>query len=68
MTNFKLTKDYIPLCTLLKLTGIAESGGAGKHMIAEGHVTVDGNIEMRKACKIRKGQTVKAAGETIIVE
>lgn len=67
MMNFKLDKEYIELYILLKLTNIAESGGVAKHIIAEGHVTVDGNVEKRKACKIRKGQVVKVGDETIVV-
>jgi len=68
MMNFKLDKEYIELYILLKLTNIAESGGVAKHIIAEGHVTVDGNVEKRKACKIRKGQVVKVEDETIVVD
>jgi ribosome-associated protein len=67
MINFKLNQEYIELYILLKLTSMADSGGAAKHAIAEGHVTVDGNIETRKACKIRKGQFVKVGDETIVV-
>ncbi len=66
--NFKLEQEYIELYRLLKLASIAESGGMAKHIIAEGYVTVDGNVETRKACKIRKGQVIKAGDETITVE
>jgi len=66
--NFKLNREYIELYILLKLTQIAESGGAAKHIIAEGHVMVDGNVETRKACKIRKGQVIKVGDETIVVD
>ncbi len=55
---FDLSTDYIELCNLLKLTGLADSGGRGKAMVAEGLVTVDGVIEHRKTAKIRSGQTV----------
>ncbi len=68
MINFKLDKEYIELYILLKLTSVAQSGGAAKHLIAEGQVTVDGNVETRKACKIRKGQVVKAADEAIVID
>jgi len=66
MINFKLDKEYIELYILLKLTNIAESGGVAKHIIAEGHVTVDGRVEKRKACKIRKGQVVSVGDEASI--
>jgi ribosome-associated protein len=57
-TTFALKGEFIALCDLLKTTGIANSGGQGKAMVADGHVTVDGEIELRKTAKIRKGQVV----------
>ena len=56
--EFELTEghEHIALCDLLKLVGLCESGAAAKHLIAEGGVTVDGAIETRKRCKIRRGQ------------
>ena len=62
--EFKLRGDHIALCDLLKLTGIADSGGQGKLMIANGKVTVDGQPESRKTAKIRAGQTVQCLGQT----
>ncbi|MFC1577367.1 RNA-binding S4 domain-containing protein [Candidatus Omnitrophota bacterium] len=67
MIEFKLDEEYIGLYILLKLTNVAESGGSAKHTISEGLVTVDGEVETRKACKIRKGQVIKVASETILV-
>jgi len=57
-TSVELKGEFIALCDLLKLTGIANSGGQGKAMVADGLVTVDGVIELRKTAKIRKGQIV----------
>lgn len=65
MIEFTLKGDYIALCDLLKTEGIADSGGQGKAMVAEGLVTVDGEIELRKTAKIRKGQVVECLGQTI---
>lgn len=65
--TFTLTTEFIELFKLLKVTGLCESGGMAKHAIAQGEVKVDGQIEMRKACKIRKGQQVEFGGETIRV-
>ena len=64
---FQLNADYIELCSLLKLAGIADSGGQGKHLVAEGEVKVDGQIESRKTAKIRAGQTVECRGVTLHV-
>jgi ribosome-associated protein len=65
--EFKLRGEYIALCDLLKLTGIADSGGQGKLMIANGEVTVDGQPESRKTAKIRANQTVQCLGQQIVV-
>jgi len=66
-TTFELSKEYIALCDLLKLTGIADSGGRGKVMVAEGLVKVDGQLEDRKTAKIRAGQSVECMGIRIQV-
>ena len=63
--QFELTTEYIELCNLLKLAGLADSGGRGKVMVAEGLVKVDGLIEYRKTAKIRSGQTVSVDDFTI---
>jgi ribosome-associated protein len=64
---FILTTEFIELFKLLKVTGLCESGGAAKHVIAASLVKVDGQIETRKACKIRQGQRVEFSGHTILI-
>ena len=56
--EFELDRDHVELNQLLKLTGLCDSGGAGKMLVASGAVAVDGAIEWRKTCKIRSGQVV----------
>ncbi|WP_025916360.1 RNA-binding S4 domain-containing protein [Herminiimonas sp. CN] len=56
--SFTLDGEYVELNQLLKLSGICDSGGAGKMLVAQGNVSVDGQIELRKTCKIRAGQVV----------
>lgn len=63
--RFELDRDHVELNQLLKLTGLCDSGGAGKALVASGAVSVDGNLELRKTCKIRAGQVVQA-GDTRI--
>ena len=65
--KLELKGEYIALCDLLKTVGIAQSGGQGKVFVADGNVTVDGAIELRKTAKIRAGQVVQCFGETIQV-
>ena len=64
--EFKLRGEHVALCDLLKLSGIADSGGQGKLMIANGDVTVDGQPESRKTAKIRANQTVRCLGQNIL--
>ncbi|MCX6966527.1 MAG: RNA-binding S4 domain-containing protein [Verrucomicrobia bacterium] len=60
-------QDFIELHKLLKFLGIAESGAAAKMLVAEGLVTVDGAVELRKACKIRAGQVIQTGDVRIPV-
>jgi len=63
-----LKSEFIRLCDLLKVAGVASSGGQGKHLVAEGQVTVDGQPESRKTAKIRAGQKVECSGYSIAVQ
>lgn len=65
--TFELNGEFIALNDLLKLTGLVDSGGAGKVLVASGAVRVNGAIETRKTCKIRVGQTVSLDGVQIRV-
>lgn len=65
--HFQLQGEFIELNVLLKLLGLAPSGGAAKAMVAEGAVTVDGEIETRTRRKLRPGQSVCVADEEIRV-
>ena len=65
--NFELKGEFIALCDLLKTTGIANSGGQGKAMVADGIVKVDGKIELRKTAKIRKDQVVEIFDQKITI-
>lgn len=65
--GFELEGEYVELNQLLKLAGVVDSGGAGKQLVASGVVRVDGAVELRKTCKIRRGQTVEVGGVAIVV-
>ena len=56
--EFTPTGEFIELHQLLKLSGLVDSGGAGKALVASGEVKVDGRQELRKTAKIRPGQSV----------
>ncbi len=59
VVDFKLEAEFVELNQLLKLVGLCDSGGAGKAMVADGVVQVDGKQELRKTAKIRDGQIVQ---------
>src|SRR3546814_723555 len=65
--DFQLDRDFIELIQLLKLVGVCDSGGAGKALVASGTVRVDGEVELRKTCKIRAGQRVEVGDVRIEV-
>lgn len=65
--EFELRDEYVELCNLLKLVGVADSGGRGKQMVAEGLIRVDGQPEARKTAKIRAGQCVRCGDVEIRV-
>lgn len=68
MNEFDLEgQEYVELKNLLKLVGLCETGGEAKIVISEGMVKVDGAVELRKRCKIRKGQVVEYDGQKVTV-
>jgi ribosome-associated protein len=66
-TEFTLDGEYIEVNLLLKLVGVCDSGGAGKMLVANGEVFVDGVAETRKTAKIRAGQKVCCGDVEILV-
>lgn len=65
--EFQLRGEFVELNQLLKLSGVCDSGGAGKALVAEGVVSVDGQVELRKTAKIRVGQVVTLGDVRILV-
>lgn len=66
--DFPLDRSHVALNDLLRLAGLADSGGAGKALVAAGAVRVDGGVELRKTCKIRGGQVVTLGDAEIHVQ
>jgi ribosome-associated protein len=63
-----ITTEFITLDALLKWTGIVDTGGQAKALIATGIVKVNGEEETRRGRKLRTGDqiTVPEAGTWII--
>ena len=60
-------EEFILLQSLLKASGLSESGGEAKISITSGQVLVDGEVEIRRGKKIRSGQVVTFKNQTIKV-
>ena len=59
----QISGETIRLGQLLKLSGLAETGGASKALLADG-VRVNGVAETRRGRQLRAGDVVEALGET----
>ncbi|MDA9274967.1 MAG: RNA-binding S4 domain-containing protein [Crocinitomicaceae bacterium] len=57
--KFKIEGPYIELIQLLKVQGIAQTGGHAKLIVEEGVVYRNGEIEMRKRAKLIPGDQIK---------
>ena len=67
MEEFEITGDNIHLNQLLKLLHWCESGADANAAIENGEVKVNGEVELRKRNKIRKGAKVEFDGQTVLV-
>lgn len=65
--QLKEEEEFIPLCILLKVKQVAQTGGHAKIMIENGEVILNEEIELRKRKKIYKGDVVKIDNITITV-
>ncbi|BAD38988.1 S4 domain-containing protein YaaA [Symbiobacterium thermophilum] len=54
--------EYITLDAFLKWTGVADTGGQAKALIAAGLVHVNGEPELRRGRKLRAGDRVRLEG------
>lgn len=58
-------REFIELYKILKVEGMASSGGEAKAFIAEGQVLVNGTIETQKRKKIVVGDSIEFRNEKI---
>lgn len=66
-TPIEITTEYIKLESFLKLANVIESGGMAKSVIQDGEVSVNGEVCTMRGKKLRDGDTVQFAGETLRV-
>ena len=63
MEEIKINTDFIKLDALMKFAALAESGGEAKQLIAEGLVSVNGEVCLQRGKKLYPGDVFTAAGE-----
>jgi len=64
----ELESEFVELYKILKFEGLTDSGGMAKQMIADGQVSVNGEVETRKRKKIIAGDKIKFSGQSIEVK
>jgi ribosome-associated protein len=57
--------DSIRLGQALKLAGLAESGGEARMRVAEGAVSVNGEVETRRGRQLRHGDVVALGDDAL---
>jgi len=60
-------EEPIELCQFLKFGGLAATGGEAKAHISAGKVLLNGMVETQKRKKLRAGDRVSLAGQTLVV-
>ncbi len=66
--KISIETEYIKLDSLLKLSGLCETGGEAKIVINEGLVSVNGEVCPMRGKKIRPGDRVSFDGVLLEVE
>jgi ribosome-associated protein len=59
--------EMIRLGQLLKLAGLADSGGEARALLERGEVTVNGEPESRRGRQLRRGDVVRTDEQAIRV-
>lgn len=62
-----IREDSIRLGQLLKLAGLADSGGHARELVQEGAVTVNGELDTRRGRQLRRGDVVTVGEEAVRV-
>lgn len=68
VNEISITTEFIKLDSLLKFTGMTETGGLAKEAIKDGKVRVNGDICTMRGKKIRSGDTVSFNGNEVTVK
>ena len=64
MRDVAIDSDMIRLGQFLKLADLIETGGEAKILIAQGDVTVNGEVDLRRGRQLHRGDVVDVLGRT----
>ncbi|MCG3864446.1 MULTISPECIES: RNA-binding S4 domain-containing protein [unclassified Photobacterium] len=63
----EVSTQPIELYKVLKIANVVSGGGEAKYAISEGYVAVNGELELRKRCKMYDGDVIEFNGEFYVV-
>ena len=67
-SKISIMTEYIKLGSLLKFTGMTETGGLAKEALKDGKVSVNGEVCTMRGKKIKSGDTVSFNGIEVTVK
>lgn len=67
MEIINIRDDYIKLGQALKLAGLVESGVDAKHVIQDGLVKLNGQVEVQRGKKVHIGDVIEFDGKQVKV-
>lgn len=65
--EFTINGEYIELLGLLKVIGIAQTGGHAKMIVEDEEIMRNGELETRKRAKLVAGDVIEVGGEVRII-
>lgn len=68
MEEFKVEGEYIELIQLLKVLGVAQTGGHAKFIVDEGVVLRNGETELRKRAKLVPGDVIEIEDVKVVLK
>lgn len=67
MKKIPITTEFIKLSQFLKWAAVVETGAEANHLIREGKVKVNGEVELRRGKKLRIGDIVEIDDHQFLV-
>ncbi|MFZ5987487.1 MAG: S4 domain-containing protein YaaA [Bacillota bacterium] len=68
MKKLSISTEFIKLDQFLKWADVVPTGADAKLLIYEGNVKVNGEVEIRRGKKLRKGDIIEVEGDIIQIE